>query len=92
MDKVYVNICCVQFANVNKHKTIEILLENAVFNDGRSCHRVCDGRIKTCYYEFEVQMYDTMSGYVHKMNIILQQLSQVFDLLLKTESQIVWRL
>lgn len=31
------------------------------FNDGKSCYRTCDGRTKTCYYEFHAQYYDTMN-------------------------------
>lgn len=39
-------------------------LAETTFNDGRSCNRVCDGRPKTCYYEFDIKKYDTMCGYV----------------------------
>lgn len=38
--------------------------ENTTFNVGHSCNRVCDGKPKTCYYEFKVRKYDTMCGYV----------------------------
>lgn len=59
-----ISICCVihQVVNDHYHCTITIVLENTTFNDERSCHRVCDGQIRTCYYEFEVQFYDSMSG------------------------------
>lgn len=47
-----------------KQKTTNLFLEGTTFNDGKSCNRVCDGRVLSCYYEFHVEMYDTMSGYV----------------------------
>lgn len=36
--------------------------DGTTFNDGKSCYRDCDGERKTCYYEFNVQVYDTMTG------------------------------
>ena len=36
---------------------------DTIFNDGKSCYRTCvAGQTKTCYFEFDVQPYDTMSG------------------------------
>lgn len=36
--------------------------DGTTFNDGKSCHRDCNGETKNCYYEFNVQVYDTMTG------------------------------
>lgn len=47
---------------VNKQNLL--ILDNTTFNDGKSCYRVCDGTRKICYYNFLVENYDTMSGYV----------------------------
>lgn len=49
-------------SNLNVKKNFPFFLENTSFNDGRSCYRECDGESMTCYYEFHVQVYDSMSG------------------------------
>lgn len=48
--------------NMNFRKIHILFLENTSFNDGQSCYRECDGESTTCYYEFHVQVYDSMSG------------------------------
>lgn len=52
--------------NVNKIKLKTLfnflILADTIFNDGKSCNRVCDGRPMTCYYEFNIKKYDTMCG------------------------------
>ncbi|XP_031640453.1 laccase-2-like [Contarinia nasturtii] len=35
--------------------------ENTTYNDGKSCYRPCNGTSMTCYYEFKIEHYDTMS-------------------------------
>lgn len=47
------------------------------FGDAKSCSRLCDGKQRTCYYEFGVQVYDSMSGYAFLIDYFCLQYSKI---------------
>lgn len=59
-----VGISVMRICNSEFSSKSNSISENTTYGDGKSCYRPCDGTKMTCYFEFNVENYDTMSGYV----------------------------